>query len=246
MSVGINTREWDALSTDWAWGIGVGGDWVIHSSQEWEEYWLHGWIKALELLVNHWGIQGRNFAVATSLGASSWRGLGCWGTQSPLSLGLASRHVSGHALWSLQGFMSPSFGTSPGELWQRPEIVSLLGTLATKGARSGFYMAHCWAGDQQSHGAPHGLIRDKTSSFVFVCRIWHDGTAGTGHLDFPCLDNWYVRRVLGVLGSMVDFLYGRFWWSWLHFTGHKRAIGYNPVKDSSRKLSCVNYSLTLE
>lgn len=24
------------------------------------------------------------------------------------------------------------------------------------------------------------------------------------------------------------------------------AIGYNPVKDSSQKLSCVNYSLTLE
>lgn len=167
-------------------------------------------------------------------------------TESPLSLGLASGHVSGHALWSLQSFMSPSFGTSPGELWWRPEIVSLLGTLATKGACSGFYMAHCWAGGQQSHGAPHGLIRDKTSSFVFVCRIWHDGTAGTGHLGFPCLDNWYVRRVLGVLGSTVGFLYSRFWWSWLHFTDHKRAIGYNPVKDSSRKLSGVNYSLTLE
>lgn len=83
MSVGINTIEWAALSTDWVWDIGVGGDWVIHSSQEWEEYWLHGWIKALELLMNHRDIQGRNFAVATSLGASSWRGPGCWGTQKP-------------------------------------------------------------------------------------------------------------------------------------------------------------------
>lgn len=203
----------------WSLGYWSLDGWVIYSSQGWEEYWLHEWIKALKLFMNNWEVQGRDFAVATSLGALYEEERDTEGCRKT-SLTLISKQtllrvcplitVRVHIpFYSYQGW---------GALTKARDCI-FIRDISNQGSmfRVSYRLLLSWKPIKS--WAPHDLIRDKISSFVCASRIWHDGTAGIGHLGFSCLGNWYIRGVVRVLGPMVCFLYWRFWWSWIHFTG---------------------------